>query len=198
MSVRHRWMQCWVAAVLHIGAGAATAQQTVPAELRIDVRDLAGVPADIMRDTRAEVAGTLRAAGVRIAWVEGAHSPASAPSLTLFVVGGSTTAPHGTAPGVAVVGLAPESGTWMQVFYRRVAAAVATRSVPLSVVLAHVIAHELGHLLLPLESHAAFGVMRHAVDLTHPSLRRFSADESRLIRAAVATGRRYASRCDHQ
>jgi hypothetical protein len=81
------------------------------------------------------------------------------------------------------------------VFYGRVAAAVAERPISISVVLAHVISHELGHLLLPPNSHSPFGVMRRAVDLEHPSLRRFTGEQSRLIRDALSSGRRYAWPC---
>ena len=169
-----------------------------PIELVVEVRDLARVPPGIMRDTKAEVAQTFLAVGVRIVWAEHGRTPHNVPSpVRLFVVGSSPhTVPSGEDPLAATLGVAPESGEWAQVFYGRVAAAVAPRQVSIDVVLAHVIAHELGHVLLPPDSHSAVGVMRHAVDLTHPAFRRFTNEQARLIRAALASGRRYAWSCN--
>jgi hypothetical protein len=162
----------------------------------IEMRDHAGVPFNVMRETKAEVESTFHATGVRIVWVDPAAAPQSPAPLKLYVVGGTPTNSHTRPPGATIVGLAPQSGSWAQVFYRRVAAAVAERPISISVVLAHVISHEIGHLLLPPNSHSPFGVMRRAVDLEHPTLRRFTTEQSRLIRVALSTGRRYAWPCD--
>lgn len=197
MGARRRWTSVTVLVALHVGALAATAQGPVPVDLPIEMRDLARVPPEVMRETKAEVDRTFRASGVRTVWVGREASPQSPKPLTVYVVGGTSAGPSNDASGATVVGLAPPSGTWAQVFYRRVSAAVADRQVPISVVLAHVISHELGHLLLPPASHAPFGIMRRAVDLEHPALRRFTDEQSRQIRAAVASGQRYWSRCDH-
>lgn len=166
--------------------------------LTIEIRDLARVPVAMMRETRAEVARTFLASGVRIAWIGQADSPRDPTTLTVYIVGGQARASRGgEEPDATRVGLAPQRGNWAQVFYGRVAAAVARRPISLSVVLAHVIGHELGHLLLPPDSHAPYGIMRRAVDLEHPSLRRFTVEQSQLIRRALASGQRYASRCGH-
>jgi hypothetical protein len=166
--------------------------------LTIEIRDLSRVPPAVMRETRAEIGRTFLASGVRIAWVGQADSPRDPTTLRVFVVGGQATASHrGEEPDSTLVGLAPQRGNWVQVFYGRVAAAVARRPLSIGVVLAHVISHELGHLLLPPDSHAPYGIMRHAVELEHPSLRRFTVEQSRLIRTALASGQRYASRCRH-
>ena len=134
-------------------------------ELAIEMRNLAGVPPAVMRDTQAEVERTFLAAGVRIIWVA-RETPAESPAaLMLFIVGGTTTGVSRIESGATVVGLAPTSGTWAQVFYRRVVAAVADSQIAVSVVLAHVISHEIGHLLLPPNSHSAVGIMRQAVEL---------------------------------
>lgn len=167
-------------------------------QLTIEMRDLARVPQAVMRETRAEVGRTFLASGVRIAWVDHAGPPRDPRTLTVYIVGGQARASRGVEePEATLVGLAPQRGNWAQVFYGRVAAAVARRPISVSVVLAHVISHELGHLLLPPDSHAPYGIMRRAVELEHPSLRRFTVEQSRLIRAALAGGQRYASRCGH-
>lgn len=197
MGARHRWMPCRVLAALHLGAAVAAAQVT-PVELSVEVRDLARVPSMVMRQTKAEVERTFLAAGVRVTWADpGGARRSEVPPLRLFLVG--SPSPPVLDDGelrVATLGVAPESGTWAQVFYGRVAAAVARRQVPISVVLAHVIAHEVGHLLLPPNSHTTIGVMRRSVDLTHPAFRRFTDDHARLMRAALSSGRRYAWACD--
>jgi hypothetical protein len=174
----------------------AAAQENAPVALAIEMRDLARMPLAVLRDTKSEVGRTFLASGVRVVWTDPAASPAEATTLKVFVVGSEASVSRGAEEtGATLVGLAPHSGNWVQVFYGRVAAAVARRPVSVSVVLAHVIVHELGHLLLPPDSHASFGIMRRAVDLEQPSLRRFTDAQSRLIRAAVTDGRRYASRC---
>jgi len=194
----HRCTHWCVLAALHIGALQATAQMSTHVPLTIEMRDLARVPWTVMRDTKAEVEHTFLASGVQIVWAApGGSSRHDHTPLKLYMVGPASVGARGDEGSrAAIVGLAPESGNWAQVFYGRVAAAVAPRSVPVSVVLAHVIAHEIGHLLLPPNSHAPFGVMRRAVDLDHPTLRRFTNDQSRLIRAALASGRRYTWPCD--
>lgn len=190
-----RWT--WYALLaLHLGAAPATPQHTSPLELAIAVRDLASVPPDLLRETRLEVDRTFYASGVRLIWTSDDAAPGTPAALTLYLVGGATTQASSNVSGPMVVGVAPPAGTWAQVFYRRVAIAVAARQVPISVVLAHVIAHELGHLLLPPNSHSRVGVMQHAVDLRHPTLRRFTSEQSILIRTAVASGRRYVWPCD--
>jgi hypothetical protein len=77
-----------------------------------------------------------------------------------------------------------------------VEAAVVERTALISVVLAHVISHELGHLLLPPNSHSLFGVMGRTVYLDHPTPRRFTGEQGRLLRAALSSGRRYTWPCD--
>jgi hypothetical protein len=188
-------MQCGVLAAFYLGTLPAAAQGSAPLELPIEINDLARVPPAVMRETKAEVEQTFLASGVRIVWV-GPDAPRDHTPLKLYLVGPSTLSPRvDEGPHAAIVGLAPEFGDWAQVFYGRVAAAVAPRSVPMSVVLAHVIAHEIGHLLLPPNSHAPFGVMRRAVELDHPTLRRFTWEQGRLIRAALSAGRRSTWPC---
>lgn len=197
MRARHRWMQFRVLAALHLGVVAVGAQVT-PVALAVEIRDLAQVPPAVMRETKAEVDSTFREAGVLITWADLGGAPhTGVPPLRLFLVGSpSPTVLYDEEPRVATLGLAPESGNWAQVFYGTVAAVVARRQVPVSVVLAHVIAHELGHLLLPPNSHTTIGVMRRSVDLTHPAFRRFTDDHARLMRAALSSGRRYAWACN--
>lgn len=193
----HRWVQWLVLAALHLGALNAAGQVSAPVQLAIEMRDLALVPAAVLRDTKAEVEQIFLASGVRTVWARPGWSD-DPPPLTLYLVGGSLPLPRGNDdPGATIVGLAAQSGNWAQVFYGRVAAAAAERPVSISLILAHVIAHELGHLLLPPASHTPVGIMRQAVDLHHPALRRFTNDQSRLIRGSLASGERYASRCGH-
>lgn len=173
------------------------APDPAPIDLVIEVRDLARVPQGIMRETRAEVEHTFLEIGVRIIWTDLDRTPRNESALLrLFVVGSTLPAVLSDEnPPAATLGLAPESGTWAQVFYGRVAAAVARRQVSTGVALAHVMAHELGHVLLPPNSHSRVGVMRPTVDLDHPTFRRFTAEQAHLIRAALSSGRRYAWHC---
>ena len=188
-----------------VPVGADSGPRTVPVsgpdkvvvELTIKMRDLARVPPAVMRETKVEIARTFFAAGVRVTWAGQNESVRDAGGLTVFVVGRPARPLRNPDSEPTLVGLAPLRGSWVQVFYGPLREAVARRPISLSIVLAHVISHELGHLLLPPGSHAPYGIMRRAVDLEHPTLRRFTGDQSRLIRAALATGERYASACRH-
>ncbi|MGE3509650.1 MAG: hypothetical protein AB7N65_12290 [Vicinamibacterales bacterium] len=185
------------AAASSLGRAPVDAPSSAPIALAIEVKDLARVPEGVMRDTKAEVERTFHAVGVRIVWADPGSALRDAPApVKLFVVGSTRRlAQADDGPRAAMLGVAPESGQWVQVFYGRVVAAVAARQVSIGVVLAHVVAHELGHVLLPPDSHSAVGVMREAVGLSHPTFRRFTDDQGRLIRAALASGRRYAWSC---
>ena len=181
-----------------VGAsGQARSPDDIGVELTIEIRDLARVPPAIMRETKVEIARTFVASGVRITWLGEGDSLPDGSTLTVFVVG-RLARPIDIEPDATLVGLAPLRGSWVQVFYGSIREAVARRPISTGVVLAQVISHELGHLLLPPGSHAPYGIMRRAVDLEHPTLRRFTGDQSRLIRAALATGQRYASACRHR
>lgn len=190
MGTHRRWTACMVVAAFHVGGVTAAAQGLAPVELVVEWRDVARVPLAVTKEAKAEVDRTFHAAGVRILWVEpGRSMHAYPPMLTLLIVRSSMReAPRQDESGPMTLGLAPTCGTWAQVFYDRVTAAVAQGQLSTSVVLANVIAHELGHLLLPTSRHASSGVMGERVALQGPALRRFSSEQARLIRAALVNG----------
>jgi hypothetical protein len=197
MRARHRVIQYVVPAALCLGSPAVTAERPARIDLVVALRVVPHVPAAVVREARTEVERTFLASGVRIVWAQPGES-SRRPPLTVIVCQGTTPAPQGDdGAGETVLGMSSPSGEWAHVYYRRVAAIVADRQVPIGVVLAHVISHELGHMLLPPDSHAPIGVMRRDVPLEHPSLRLFTDEQSRLIRAAIASGRRCTSRCGH-
>jgi hypothetical protein len=157
----------------------------------------AAVPSDVLRDAKIEVERTFLASGVRIVWVEPGGSPAVL-KRTLILLAADARAPRGDrASGDTILGFASRSHDTARVFYDRVASLVADRQIAVSLVLAHVISHELGHLLLLTDDHESFGIMRRDVPLEHPALRRFTREQSRLIRAAIASEPRYAAGGGH-
>lgn len=189
-SVRVRAFGAAAVAALAVRAQPAAAERSPRVPLTVEVTDLARVPADVMRDTKAAVEDAFRAAGVRIVWARPAEATREGiRRLRLFVVRTSQTAPSGRAKSLsAVLGLSPTSGDWAYVFYDRVAEAVARGRGSVSVVLAHVVSHELGHLLLPPDSHAPVGIMRPTVDPDHGTWCRFTGHQARFIRAALTRG----------
>lgn len=198
MGERRRRIRCVVLPALCLGSSVALAGQRPPLKLAIEMRDLARVPPAIMREAKVEVERTFLASGVQIVWVEPGGAPRNMLPLKVMVLGPVAPALRSDQQaGEAILGRASQAGDWAQVFYGRVVAAVEQRQISIGLVLASVISHELGHLLLPPGSHTHFGIMQRAVDLEIPSLRRFTNEQARQIRAAAATGRRYASRCDH-
>jgi hypothetical protein len=196
MRVRHRFVTGVVPAVFWLGTTVATAERRPPVELAVDLQVRTAVPSDVLRDTKIEVERTFRASGVRIVWVEPDGSPA-VPLRTLIVLGADAPAPRGVhASGDTILGAVWSHDT-ARVYYDRVASLVADRQIAVSQVLAHVMAHELGHLLLLTDDHESFGVMRRDVPLEQPALRRFTREQSRLIRAAIVSGQRYAAGRSH-
>jgi hypothetical protein len=73
MRACRRWMQWSVVAALHLGTVPATASESAPVQLVIEMSDLARVPAVVMRETKAAVERTFLASGVRIVWVDSAN-----------------------------------------------------------------------------------------------------------------------------
>lgn len=190
MRARHRLIGGFVPALLCLSAAGSAAAQPTSVELAIELRVLAAVPGDVLREAKEEVERTFIAAGVRIVWIDPGETHPTPRPLKLVVVGVPPPARRGDdASGETILGVALRSRSTAHVFYDRVAALVAQRQVPVSLVLAHVMAHELGHLLLS-DSHESFGIMRRDVPLEHPSLRRFTDEQSRLIRAAIGSGQR--------
>lgn len=189
-SVRATALGAAAVAALAVHAQPAAAERSPRVPLTVEVTELARVPADVMRDAKAEVDDAFLAAGVRIVWARPAEATRQGiRRLRLFVVRTSPTAPRSRSKSRSdVLGLSPTSGDWAYVFYDRVAEAVARSRGSISVVLAHVMSHELGHLLLPPESHAPLGIMRPTVDPDHGTWCRFTGHQARFIRAAVTSG----------
>ena len=166
----------------------------------VHLEDQVGLRHDLLREATAEVDETFRAARVRLVWTRPGVSVQDGVASCARVV--RLTITEGPPPARATDALAQEAlgsaAPWAgqaRVFYRRLSAAAAEHPVAASRILGHVISHELGHLLLSSGRHTDLGIMRPAVDFHHIALRRFTDDQARLIRSALAPLHQETSSC---
>jgi len=139
--------------------------------------------------------GVFRRAGVVVSWRADSES-ASAEPLTIRIAAKASDVPFRAAEdsmGVAR-GLDGSRATVAYVFFDRVREFAERGHVDAWMVLGCAIAHELGHLLLPVNAHAADGIMRAQWD-SHVIARAggflsFAPDQARLLRMRVASRER--------
>jgi len=174
--------------------------------LFITVRNSSRGTAGALKHALDEVVRMFRGIGISVEWADhkdgDAEEPDSArvPSLNLTVLDRELRELRD--PTRAVLGAAPtsakEPGHLAYVFYESVERMSEAYAVDVVLVLAHVIAHELGHLLLPAGHHSPSGLMHGhwgARDLRAAvwGMQNFSAEETNLIRAALAPSTSSAS-----
>jgi hypothetical protein len=174
-----------------LGAWGAVPAAAQPV-LVLHVDDQASVPPHELAAAKAVVERTFTAVGIEILWREGRFpasilGPKADPGRHLAVVltisgENSTRGAAGCALGFAATRLPAAYA-----FYNRIVEASRNRPVDLTVVLGRVIAHEIGHLLLPPDSHAAFGIMRPDLDFGVSNPDRFTDDQAQALRAAAVT-----------
>ena len=149
-----------VAAVLMVVGVAGAAETPEPPTVRLQLRNDARVPDDVLEESRHEVARIFARAGFEVMWTDAA--PRFTVKIVPRVLGYARAASQ-------VMGVASRTagGAIAQVFFRQVEDFARIYRVDLSTMLGHVIAHEVGHLLLPTDSHSRHGadagrVGRHA------------------------------------
>ncbi len=178
-------------------ASFATAEDA--SAIRVAVYDYAGVPPQQLAESQAHVSRLFDAIGVEILWstisprrrLPERGKPLGS-QLTIVVLS-SAMARRMIVAG-DVMGLAPASvespGSLAYVFYDRVADLARANAAPATDFLGLVIAHEMGHLLLPVGSHSAEGLMRgrwHAAELRRqqPERLQFTREQAEQIRGRL-------------
>jgi hypothetical protein len=142
-----------IAAVLMAAGVAGAAGTPEPLTVRLQLKNEARVPVDVVEDARNEVTRIFARAGFDVQWVD------AAPRITVNIV------PHGlgyaraASPVMGVAQRTADSRT-AHVFFRRVEEFARTHRADLSTMLGHVMAHEVGHLLMPTMAHSPTGLMR--------------------------------------
>lgn len=204
------WKKAGALAVLVgvLGAGNVNVQGS---EIVVRTFNNYRVPEADMRDAQAMAAGTLRAAGISVTWIDcwyGDRRPLDAPARCREDVGrdlvlrlqraGTETRDRYISLGFSLV--MPEGTPFLATVYADLAEGVARRAgVATRAVLARAIAHEIGHLLLNTNTHPKAGLMRAA--WSQRELRRnaaqdweFRQSEAESMRAAIAHRHRHDHR----
>jgi hypothetical protein len=148
-----------VAAVLIVVGVAAAAETLEPPMVRLQLRNDARVPDDVLDESRHEVARIFARVGFEVMWTD------AAPRFTVQIVARVLGYDRAASPVMGAVSRTT-SGPIAQVFFRQVEGFARIYNVDLSTMLGHVISHEVGHLLLQTASHSRTGLMRGVWDDT--------------------------------
>jgi len=142
-----------VGALLMVVGVAVAAETPEPRTVRLQLRNGAKVPDDVLVEARDEVARIFARAGFDVQWVD------ASPRITVKIVAHVLGYARAASP---VMGVAQRTadGPIAHVFFRRVEDFARIHRADLSTMLAHVMAHEVGHLLMPTMSHSPTGLMR--------------------------------------
>ncbi len=154
--------------------------------LHVLVYDQTRAPLDVIGRAQAMTTAIFRRVGVELDWVDPAVRRVAASTYVIRLVPDAPTA-SGNVLGFAV----PDSHM-ASVLYERVDRLAGPSTRDVATAIGHVMAHELGHLLLSDASHSAAGLMRSEFDIVRAGqgALRFSDDQARTIRAAVAAADR--------
>jgi hypothetical protein len=169
----------------------------IAAALVLQLSNVSGAPAPVVRQAQQEVTRVYAEIGVPIAWASPAEdsqdSPAAIRVVLLPYETGDLRRSEHTVMGAAVRTRGGAAAAY--IYYRRVQAEAERYEVSTGLVLACAIAHELGHLLLPVlphaPPHAAAGLMRacwsrEEFHRAEQGQLRFLPSEAERIRAASA------------
>lgn len=169
-----------------------------PVSLKIYVYDQACVPQKVLLAAEKRTKRILILAGIETRWLDcisGAPAQVCAgllppDTLVVRIVHDSRTL-SGDVFGAAFVA-ADGSGTYANIFYDRLRAFERDWKISTVILLSNVMAHEIGHLLLGLNAHSNWGIMKGAWDedqlrLAERGQLLFSAEQSSTIHKKLAT-----------
>ena len=153
-------------------ARTALAESTQMPTIRLVVVNAARVRREILEGAQLETTRIYAGIGVRVAWIDTAalslqatqetSQRSSSLRLTISIVSNpveGTKDSGGKLMGLAT-GTSEGRGTLAYVFYQRIRAFALRVEIGIGQALGYVMAHEIGHLMLPVNSHSAAGIMR--------------------------------------
>ena len=186
---RQWWTSALVVALSAVGTPAAAKQKS----LVVHLDNRTAVPAHDLGAARREVEQIFADAGVAMLWKEGRFPKSVADTISKGVATrqvavmliDNTDDPLAGASG-CTLGFAAKRPAVAYAYYNRVIEQSLLYPIDARVLLGRVIAHELGHVLLPPNSHSANGIMRGNIDLALEKPDRFTQEQARMIRAALA------------
>jgi hypothetical protein len=157
----------------------------------------AGVPPDILEKARQLASSVFQDAGVQVIWIDEtafARSMPVQPEERRAFAGSIMQVRIMSRPmrkAMAVkdnaLGMAIAEARFAWIAFDKLGDSAHRAHIELGDALGYVIAHEIGHLLLPVNSHSATGLMRKELDPTLIALNRvrFSAEQGARIRSTL-------------
>ena len=180
---------------LHFAPQAAATGPDIP--MLVWLHNDAGVPPDILEKARQLASSVFQNAGVQVIWIDEAAFTRSMPdqpeqkrafARSIMQVR-IMFRPMRKAMAVRkdALGLAIAEACFAWIAFDKLGDSARQAHIDLGDALGYVIAHEIGHLLLPVNSHSATGLMRNELDPTLIALNRvhFSAEQSARLRSTL-------------
>jgi hypothetical protein len=164
------WFAWFVLSLLPAGPCFGANSVVPPSWMTVSVYNDANVPADAMASAEATAARIFRLAGLEVRWIlctpsadpvpkSAACSEAVFPShLHVRILLRSRNLTSSTF-GVSYLS-ADGTGCYSDIFFARILNLHSSSGQDIGAILGHVMAHEIAHLLLGMNGHSAFGIMR--------------------------------------
>ena len=179
-----------VSATLLTARAASATDIPVKATIVLHVDNFASLPSETLSQAEKAVTAIFADAGVILEWVDGRErTPRRDGQRHLQVLllsremGERKVAANRVGP--TVLGQAARVPGRAYVFTHRVAELAKWNDLDAARLLAKVIAHEVGHLLLPANSHSAWGIMCEKLELSGRVEPRFTKEQSTSLQEAV-------------
>ncbi|MGH2400139.1 MAG: hypothetical protein ACRDF6_09865 [bacterium] len=176
-----------------VTAGRALTAQDGQATIVIHVDNYAGTSGPDRSRAEAEMTRIYARAGVRAIWATG-EDQAGAPGLHLRVQLLSSDMAMRKIAGEdlddTVVGRSARDAGRAYIFTHRIAILALRQSDDSARLLGRVMAHEVGHLLLPVYSHSARGIMRADIDIRSKRGGDFTSEQAAAIRSMLLAASR--------
>jgi hypothetical protein len=161
----------WFASLL-LSSGACSAAQNVvePVELTVSVHNDANVPAGAMASAEVAASRIFRHAGLAVKWVTCVppldptldSAPCSKAAFPSHLQVRIVSKPQNLTNSTFGVSYLADDGTgcYSDIFFSRIANLYSSSGQEIGPILGHVMAHEIAHLLLGINAHSSFGIMR--------------------------------------
>jgi hypothetical protein len=194
----------FVSLLLPAGTCFASQMTAEPVRLTVSVYNDANVPASVMAFAEVTAARIFRQAGLVVKWVVCSPAPDPTPEsiccrkaqfpshLQVRIMSQPRNAPPSTF-GVSYLA-GDGTGCYSDIFFTRILNLHSSSGQDIGAILGHVMAHEIAHLLLGMNSHSSFGIMRaqwQKEELLKASMGEllFTDDESQVMRQRVSVAR---------
>jgi hypothetical protein len=161
----------WFASLLLFSDTCLAAQRVAePVSLTVSVHNDANVPAGAMISAEVTASRIFRQAGVAVKWIicappldptlhSASCSKAVFPSHLQVRIASKAENVNDSTFGVSYLA-ADGTGCYSDIFFSRIADLYSNSGQQIGPILGHVMAHEIAHLLLGINAHSAFGIMR--------------------------------------